>query len=92
MVSIRWALVFGLLVVVCLSQQSRAEDAKAEPEPGAEPEAEAEPGKDEDKAGGSAGKAGESKASTGGKNPASAPWAFSVPAIMSFVFVAKYII
>jgi len=91
MVSIRWALVFGLLVVVCLSQQSRAEDGKAEPEPNAEPEPESEPGKDEDQSAKSVGKQGESNASTG-KNPAAAPWAFSVPAIMSFVFVAKFIL
>lgn len=47
MMKLRVALVLGLLFVLCVSL-SYAEDAKAEPEPGAEPESEPEAAAEED--------------------------------------------
>lgn len=59
---LRLAFVLGLLFVICVSM-SYAEDAKAEPEPGAEPESEPEAAAEEDAkgSGNTVGKAGESK-------------------------------
>jgi len=90
MMKLRLAFLFGLLVVLCVSfTPTTAEDPKSEPEP----EAEAEPGAhdpDSKHAGATVGK--QTKAAAGGNSPASAPWAFSVPAIFAFVCVAKFIL
>lgn len=48
MMKLRIALFLGLLFVVCCASLSSAEDAKAEPEPGAEPESEPEAAAEED--------------------------------------------
>jgi len=88
----RLALILGLLAIICLSVHAEDHGSHAEPEPGAEPESEPEHSHDEDsKHSGSTVSKGETKAATG-KNPASAPWAFSIPTIITLSAVAKFVL
>jgi len=82
----KWTLLMGLLVLIAVSMTT-AEDPKSEPE--SEPEPEKSADEDSKHAGSSA--AGK-QVKGAGNNPASAPWAFSVPAILTFVCVAKFIL
>jgi len=77
------------LALVCLSMSVKAEDPKAEPESAAEPEPAAEPESTHDDAKHSGSSTSETKAA---KNPANAPWAFPVPAILALTAVAKFVL
>jgi len=76
------------LALVCLSVIG-AEDPKAEPEAAAEPEPAAEPESTHDDAKHSESSKSETKA---GKNPANAPWALGVPAILALTAMAKFVL
>jgi hypothetical protein len=91
MMKLRVALFLGLLFVVCCASLSSAEDAKAEPEPGAEPESEPEAAAEED-AKGAGSSVGKQEAKAGPNNPAAVPMAFPASVIFGMAIVAKYIL